>query len=395
MRGRAYEDVSKADIRKRRYNMKNLLVGNGVNIQFDKKSYTTQQIVLRILKNFDRDDFPSHIIFNSPFLLKNYIGQLFLAIREIVQGKYDSFTICDAEKKALEVFKECYSDKIQTLKITDIGFEDYYLVHDLVCHKLKVKNPNQFHIREEMKMAYFFSIYNDGKLNTLHLQYSDKFKKYLNGFDSVFTTNYDSNIDAVADIEVFHIHGQFDKLSDIYDANSFRNHLPDEPIKAMSIDRRYSYLYSNALSTHCGEYKFFQLKQASTSNNVIEKMAEAYVTNSDTKLEIDKWTQNKNQLTANFGYAIQLKAKHSELEFSDNYHFDKFKAINGELEILGLSPWNDFHIFESINDSAIQKCIYYYYSKEQCKRIKLLLPRLYKENKLLFKSTTDFWREYI
>lgn len=54
--------------------MNNLLVENGINIQFNKTDYTTQQIVLRILKNCDRDDFPSHIIVNFPYLLKNYIG---------------------------------------------------------------------------------------------------------------------------------------------------------------------------------------------------------------------------------------------------------------------------------------------------------------------------------
>ena len=42
--------------------MKHLLVGNGINIQFNSTDYTTQQIVLRILKNCDRKDFPSHII---------------------------------------------------------------------------------------------------------------------------------------------------------------------------------------------------------------------------------------------------------------------------------------------------------------------------------------------
>ena len=61
--------------------MKNLLVGNGINIQFDNQSYTTTEIVLRLLKNCDRDDFPSHIIVNEPYLLKNYIGQLFLEAR--------------------------------------------------------------------------------------------------------------------------------------------------------------------------------------------------------------------------------------------------------------------------------------------------------------------------
>lgn len=375
--------------------MKNLLVGNGVNIQFDKQSYTTQQIVLRMLKNCDRDDFPSHVIVDTPYRLKIYIGELFLRIVDIVQGQYDSFVTCNAEKKALELFKEHYSDKIKMLRITDVGFEDYYLMHDLICHESNVCNPDQFYIREEMKTAYFFSIYNDGKLNTLFLQYPDKLKKYFNGFDSIFTTNYDSNVDSVVDIEVFHIHGQFDKLSYVYDANSFRNKLPDAPIKEISVDEKYFYLYSNALSTHCGEYKVLQLKEATTANSVIEKMAERYTSDFNAKFEINKWTKNNNPLVANFGYAIQLKAKHPELAFADNYHFDKFKAINGELEILGLSPWNDFHIFESINDSDIQKCIYYYHSEDECERIKSLLSKLYKENRLLFKSTNEFWREYI
>ena len=68
--------------------MRNLLTGNGINIQFDNKNYSTQQIVLRILKNCDRDDFPLHIIVNESYLLKNYIGLLFLEIPNIINGVY-------------------------------------------------------------------------------------------------------------------------------------------------------------------------------------------------------------------------------------------------------------------------------------------------------------------
>lgn len=57
--------------------MKHLLVGNGINIQFNSTDYTTQQIVLRILKNCDRVDFSSHIIVEFPYFLKNYLEQLF------------------------------------------------------------------------------------------------------------------------------------------------------------------------------------------------------------------------------------------------------------------------------------------------------------------------------
>ena len=142
--------------------MKNLLVGNGINIQFDNQSYTTAEIVLRLLKNCDRDDFPTHIIVNEPYLLKNYIGRLFLEARLALQGDYDSYVTCKAEEESLISFKEQYAGKLATLKITDIGFEDYYLIHDLVCHKYKTGNPEQYYIRESMRIAYLLSIYNDG-----------------------------------------------------------------------------------------------------------------------------------------------------------------------------------------------------------------------------------------
>ena len=73
--------------------MKYLLTGNGVNIQFDKNNYTTQQIVLRILQNCDRDDFPRHIIVDNPCILKNYLGKLYLEARELIAGNYDYFLL--------------------------------------------------------------------------------------------------------------------------------------------------------------------------------------------------------------------------------------------------------------------------------------------------------------
>lgn len=371
--------------------MNNLLVGNGINIQFNKKDYTTQQLVLRILKNCDREDFPSHIIVNFPYLLKNYIGQLFLETRDILEDKYDSYTNCFAEVESLKSFKKRYKDKINILRITDIGFEDYYLIHDLVCHKTNTQNPKQYYIREAMRIAYLYAIYNDGKINTLYQEYPRKFIDYLIEFDNIFTTNYDLNVELATQKQVYHIHGQFDKKSDVYLLNSFRNQLPDAPIKEIEIDENYFYLYSNALTTHSGAYKELQIKQISQANSVVEKMAMAYNNDPKIKQEVDSWTIEANKLTANMGYAIQLKAVNPSLTFSDNYHFDIFKNITGTLQILGLSPWNDFHIFESVNDSDIDKCVYYYFDESECDKIKELLPELNVQGKIEFLSVKAFW----
>ena len=373
--------------------MKNLLVGNGINIQFDHKNYTTKSIVSRLLKNCDRDDFPTHIIVDYPYLMKNYIGILFLEARSALQGNYDNFVSCEAEKKSLISFKEQYKDKLTTLTIMDIGFEDYYLIHDLVCHKTHTSNPEQYYVREAMRIAYLFSIYNDGNLDGLHKIYPNSFINYLKSFDSIFTTNYDSNIDSVVDNQVYHIHGWFKQLEAVYDANSYRNKLPGAPIKKIQVDDEYYYLYSNALTTHCGAYKEFQLQQYGLANDAVTKLAKAYVSNSTVKHDVDLWLKCDNKITSNMGYSVKLKVANPELKFEDNYHFDKLFSITGELEILGLSPWNDFHIFEAIDKADVKKCIYYYFSEEQCQKVKTLLPNLSEKDKLEFCSLTKFWRD--
>ena len=371
--------------------MKNLLVGNGINIQFDNQNYTTSKIVLRMLKNCDRDDFPEHIIVKEPYLLKNYIGQLFLEARLALQGEYDSYVNCKSEEASLVSFKEQYSKKISTLRITDIGFEDYYLIHDLVCHKYKTVNPEQFYIRESMRIAYLLSIYNDGLLDELHKKYPQNLVEYLRDFDSIFTTNYDSNIDSVVKKPVFHIHGWFKQLSAVYDATSFRNQLPDAPIKDAVIDDKYYYLYSNALTTHCGDYKQFQLKQYSYANEAIAKLAVAYETNPSVKKDIESWVADPNKITANMGHAVKLKVSNPDLIFLDNFHFDELSKIEGELEILGLSPWNDFHIFEAIEKSKVTQCTYYYFSDEQRDKVLEMLPTLHSKGLLKLCPLKNFW----
>mgnify|MGYP000721383601 FL=1 len=61
--------------------------------------------------------------------------------------------------------------------------------------------------------------------------------------------------------------GNLIRKSDVYLLDSFRNQLPDAPIKEIEIDENYFYLYSNALTTHCGAYKELQIKQIPQANS--------------------------------------------------------------------------------------------------------------------------------
>ena len=111
--------------------MKNILVGNGINIQYDNENYTCKNIVLRVLTELDEDDYPCEYIVDNPMLIKSYMGKLFLAARKALDGGLDKYPNCTAERKGLNDFKDRYKSKKKSLRIADIGFEDYYLIHDL------------------------------------------------------------------------------------------------------------------------------------------------------------------------------------------------------------------------------------------------------------------------
>ena len=167
--------------------------------------------------------------------------------------------------------------------------------------------------------------------------------------------------------------------------------MPDAPIENTVVDNNYYYLYSNALTTHCGAYKEFQLKQCSYANEAVTKLAAAYETNPTVKNDVEQWINDKNKITSNMGHAVKLKVSNPDLIFSDDYHFDELSKLKGELEILGLSPWNDFHIFEAIEKSEITKCIYYYFSDEQRDKVLEMLPTLHATGRLKQCPLEKFW----
>lgn len=242
-----------------------------------------------------------------------------------------------------------------------------------------------------MKMAYFHSIYNNGNINLLYRNYSRDFINYLLSFENIFTTNYDSNLESATGKEIHHIHGQFDKLSEVYNPDSFRNSLNDNPIEGIPNNPAYTYLHSTAVSTYCGDYKQYQLKQNSAANKFIEKMAKGYTEMESIQNDIDSWANVDNQLVVNLGDAIKLKIVNPEIRFQEDYSFDMFGNMQGELTILGLSPYNDYHLFELICGSNISNCTYYYFDESECSRIEMLLDKLQSKNMLTFKSVKTFW----
>lgn len=368
--------------------MRNLLVGNGFLIQFGGRDYTNKEIVLRTLKNYERDDFPGDVIINTPIEAKSYFGFMFNEILAVLRNEYDIYCNCSSEREALAIFKEKYG-KYKSLQISDIGFEDYYLIHDLICHKIKIVNPEQFYIRESLKFAFLHAIFNYGKIENVHSYFPNAVVERLKIYDSIFTTNYDNNIEQATSKDVYHIHGSFYEKDDIYNAKSFRNQMSDCPIKDYYIDEKYFYLYSTAISSHCGDYKRMHINQGCLGNRAVEKLVTAYETNDAVRKDVNSWKNNSNKLVANLYEAVQIKRNNPDISFSEPYPIEEFEKMSGHLDIIGLSPYNDFHIFDLINKSALETITFYYFDESECSIISRRLPNKaveYSSVKLLWEN---------
>lgn len=366
--------------------IKNLLIGNGVNIQHGGYDFSNAAIILRTLKCFKNPNFPRDILTDDPIGTKCYIGYLFLEIPRMLNGGYDIFANSTSERDALNEFKIKYSNK-SSLKITDVGFEDYYLIHDLLCHRIELGNPEQYTVREAIKWCFLNAIHDDGHVNLLSDKFPEEFIQWICKFENVFTTNYDANIANATEKLVLHLHGDFVTRKSIYNIDSFRNQLSDYPAEDFVIDENYAHLYSTALSTHCGDYKQYSMQEGELANVAVKKMAIAYQDNPSVKVDVDSWKDDRNILVSRMHESILLKVQNPTLKFDEAYPVQQIKGMKGELTILGLSPYNDRHLFNMINESDITKCIFYFYNESECDIISDLLPN----KEVHFEDVRRFW----
>ena len=373
--------------------MKSILIGNGVNIQFGGKSHFNKEIILRVIDACKSSDFPRHIIVDDPILVLQCLGLIYSELSSILKGEYDQFAVATFEKEEMTHLKRKYLGN-QHLIMTDIGFEDYYFLFDMVCRKHKIVNPDRYFARETLKRVFIYAIYNNGSVNDVYKIFSPKFIRYLLTFDNVFTTNYDSNLEKSTGMAVHHLHGSFDRRADVYNPDSLRNQMSDAPIKTMKIDTDYEYLYSTALTDYSGSSKDFSMGMARNANSGLEKFVEGYKNNPSIMDDVDRWSTDSNELVRKMAEGIKLKQENPELHFIENFPLEQFEGLRGTLVILGLSISNDTHLFKKINDNPkIENIVYYYFDKND--KPKVLDSFSSHKEQVVFEDVKGFWKEMI
>ncbi len=366
--------------------MKNIIIGNGVNIQFGGRDYTNRRIIERAIFKLKKGDYSKEVYGAE---IGDWIRMLFNMLPKFLNGEYDVQAITEDEKTELNCFKKKYT---KTAKIYHIGFEDFFLMNELHCRKNKIINSTRYYAKEIMRRLFLDSIYNNGEINQIYKKYSNGFKQFLNTFDIIFTTNYDRNIEKGIEKEILYLHGAFHVLDNVYDPNSYRNQLSDRPVNTTPAIKGYEHLFSTALTGSSGALKKFSCEALENTNIALEKFAEGIQKKPEIKQEFDRLKNLDNPIIRNLTEAIELKIAKPELKFTVDYAFNKLKEIEGVVCFIGLSPNNDSHIFNIIRDNnAINKIEFLYFEKKE----ESFVLSFFEKKDVMPKNVRDLWEEIV
>lgn len=321
----------------------NLLIGNGINIQFGGLDvYSGAAIMNRIINNINAGKYTAltenSLSTNEQIEL---LEKMVIVINHIKAGK--------CRNKVDNAFMAMELDRItrtypNNSSITSVFLEDYFLAFEIFNNGFKSKDGE---IQSELYRKTVFTllqqmfvdgIYNDGLINDVYKNFYPGLNTYLNKFKNIFTTNYDYNLENSlgSTDKVCHLHGEFGKLSSEYNVTSlyYATHKTECDVLISKKVPNMEHIYSDAIM----------------SWSWLEKYGEM----------IEPDTKNKEIL---------------------------FKSISGQLEIVGLAPANDEHLFLLINTNPKIKSVTYYYLKDEDR---IELPH-HLRKPVTYKKVTKLW----
>lgn len=346
-----------------------LLVGNGININFGGKAYSNQFIIKRIVMNakagkYDRL-FGGKV--NGVQIERVFLGLADLA-NEISSGEYDT-VIGVKEQSVLEDFKRRYGKKVE--HYYDVGLEDWlFILHAFFLKNEDLQN-DWIPAKQGFERMMLDAIYNDGDIQNIYKTVKKPVKKWLCQFDEIFTLNYDNNIEHLTKKSVFHLHGDYTTPANSENPNTLLGYIRAKQNKGVVIEG-FEHCYCNALFDYTGEHKLQMAEAFRIGKEGIKNLAER-------NIEDEKIPDAMKDL-------LQSYREHPEYELGSDYHFSDFRALNGELHIIGMSPNNDSHIFKLIDEGNIEKVVFYFYSESE-KKQKLPIHQTVE-----YRSARELWR---
>ena len=363
--------------------MKSLLVGNGINIQFGGKAYSSEFIMKRIKYQATLDSYTE--IFGNALTGKEIIAILdgFVDIgNEIRNGDYDQFVDSEDLSWALEDFKNRYGTELCLSH--EIMLEDWFFIIHMFFLKNGDLKENARSAIQGFEQLILDAIYNGGKIQELYSKMSKESKRYFKSFDNMFTLNYDNNIEMLTQKEVYHLHGDFNVLANSENLSNVQGYIREQADERVVVSGK-EHCYCNALLNYSGELKY---RTAKIRHDLL-------IDSNEYRKKYDYDPDFRSQLSALESEKpveyemIMTKIFHPELTMGTEYHFHTLQSVQDELHIIGISPNNDGHIFNLIlNNKSLNKVVFYYFLEAEKKDVE----KQYSTDLFECRSIQDLWK---
>ncbi len=362
--------------------MDNILIGNGININFGGYDNFSNKAILTKLEN---ENFSISKLLENDCDEDNTYGKWSNDVDNelVLKVLNEVVAVLSSKDRSLALYlklfghSEVLQREIKTngfvnvlnkyitknnLKYFDIGLEDYLYILSINCEKKEL----------EMITVIFNLLINDCVINNKVI-FSETFKQRLYKYNKIFTLNYDLNIEKNVEKPVYHLHGQFNVL----EANNNKKHI-------LGFSKPYIEMYDCAISKniipYCNTiYGFTGFDKLEKISNV-DKFYNSYNNYSLEELEkacekINEYRQDEDSRSTE-EWREFLKNYDSSVHYT--YHTNDFINMKGKLDIVGISPNNDTHLSNMImKNKKLNKIIYYYFSEEDL----ILAKKVFKNDK--------------
>lgn len=349
--------------------MKTVLIGNGFNIQFSGKTYTSE-LILQRMKARARTGVYDKLFENtiSGTEIIQVLDGLVSEANCIIEGEFDNLAIEKEEKAAVNDFKKRYTS---IKKPEEIMMEDWFLVAYLYSKKFRDDEPTKNGIKVAFHRMFLDAIYNEGLIQELHKKMGKPTKKFLQSFDKVFTVNYDNHIEQLTNKKVYHLHGSFRELQPSENEEYVLGYIHKRENECVLV-RGFEHCYCNALLEYSGNKK---IQQADLFHRMIFQFRNG------TKDEIYSLGYINNEF-------LSVAFEHPELKIAPEYYFEDLRNIEDELTVIGFSPNNDNHIIDCIkNNQELKEVCFYCYSEQEMKVVEMM-----DDDRIQAADVSDLWR---
>lgn len=336
--------------------MKSILLGNGIDIQFGGKAYSNRFIMSRVVFNAQTGKYDS--LFDSTItgdeIAKVFRGFLPIA-NSVLKGKYDSITVAKDLSEAIQDFKARFQGKGAFHKYHEIPLEDWFMLMQI----FSLEHPdiaNQIgSAKQAVERIVLDAIYNDGKIQTLCSSMGKHVQRFLNSFDCIFTLNYDNNVENLCKRQVFHLHGDFSVPMDSENPQIAQGYYRVASGQSVIVPG-FEHCFCNALLDYSGDLK---LKRAKANSDYTRFLEYARNTDRHNDSEYNRAIETFSKTAPESICWINAYCNHPDLLPATDYHFADLSSLTGELHIIGMSPQNDGHIFRCIEESKVEKVVFY------------------------------------